>query len=72
MKVRIKEYIYDTYIKYMVQYLWFGFIWRNYNHYYNKEDALKVAKDLAERKLPRCMTIEEAEKEVEQEKKEWG
>lgn len=72
MKVRIKEYIYDTSIRYMVQYLWLGFIWRNYDHYYNKKDALKGAKDLAGRKLPRCMTIEEAEKEVEQEKKEQG
>lgn len=70
MKVRIKEFLYNHSIRYMVQYLWLGFIWRNYDDYYGKDSALKAAKELEGKTLPRYMTIEEAEKEVEQEKKE--
>lgn len=72
MKVRIKEYIDRRYesIWYKVKYLWLGFIWRTFDDYASLSMAIRKAKDLEGRNLPRYLTIEEAEKEVMQAKKE--
>lgn len=72
MKVRIKEYINRSRetIRYKVQYLWLGFIWRTFDDHTYLVMAIRKAKDLEGRNLPRYLTIEEAEKEVMQAKKE--
>lgn len=72
MKVRIKEYINCSYemIWYKVQYLWLGFIWRTFGDYCDLGMAIRKAKELEAKALPRNMTITEAERQFEQEKKE--
>lgn len=72
MKVRIKEYINRSRetIRYKVQYLWLGFIWRTFDDHTYLVMAIRTAKELEAKALPKNMTITEAERQVEQEKKE--
>lgn len=72
MKVRIKEYINCSYemIWYKVQYLWLGFIWRTFDDFTYLDMAISSAKELEAKALPKNMTITEAERQFEQEKKE--